>query len=142
MICMVFQPESPRYLVEFANQPEKAALALARLYRKPVSSPEVQNTLNDMQEESIKTKTMMHETGTSGFLGQFKAAFGTNKKTTYRVLVGVILMIFQQFSGTNSINYVSWPPEKSCSNSHVADPFTDVRQIDRFRSMRQQFSSR
>lgn len=107
MVSMIFQPESPRYLVEFANKPEQAALVLARLYRKPVASSAVQDTLADMQEDSAKTKVMMRETGTEGFWGQFKAAFGTNKKTTYRVCIGVILMVFQQFSGTNSINYVS-----------------------------------
>ncbi|CAO1614888.1 unnamed protein product [Sympodiomycopsis kandeliae] len=105
MITMIWQPESPRFLVEHRNDPEKAALVLSRLFRKPVSSPEVQDTLNDMQEDAERTHLMMREKGISGISGKFKAAFATDKKTTYRVCCGIILMIFQQMTATNSINY-------------------------------------
>lgn len=111
MITMIWQPESPRFLVEHRNDVERAASALSRLYRKPVSSPEVQDTISDMQEDAERTHTMMHEAGISGVFGKFRAAFATDKKTTYRVCCGMILMIFQQLTATNSINYVSHPPK-------------------------------
>lgn len=108
MVGMFFQPESPRFLAEFRNDPQAAALALARVHRKSPSSPEIQLIIAEMQEEMIKTRQLQKETGTEGFFGQFKAAFCTNKKTTYRaVVVPCVAMIVQQLSGTNSINYVS-----------------------------------
>ncbi|KAG8738412.1 hypothetical protein FRC12_016764 [Ceratobasidium sp. 428] len=97
-IGMVTQPESPRYLVQRGNV-EEAARSLGRLRGRPADDPAVRGVL----AEIIADFEGKHQLS---LWQQSKASF-VDATTFYRVFIALIVMFFQQWTGTNSINIYS-----------------------------------
>jgi SP family sugar:H+ symporter-like MFS transporter len=96
LIGMLFQNESPRWLVE-KNRISDAAKALAHVRRKSVEDPEVGQELDEIIADFNGHEKMP-------MVAQLKAACA-GKKMLYRSSFVVLLMFWQQWTGTNSINY-------------------------------------
>jgi SP family sugar:H+ symporter-like MFS transporter len=93
---MLFMNESPRWLVE-KNRITDAAKALATVRGKSIDDPDVIQELDEIIQDFNGHEKMP-------LIAQIKAA-GSSKKMFYRTSFGVILMFWQQWTGTNSINY-------------------------------------
>ncbi|KAH7091515.1 general substrate transporter [Paraphoma chrysanthemicola] len=93
---IIFMNESPRWLVE-KNRITDAAKALATVRGKSVDDPDVVQELDEIIQDFNGHEKMP-------LMAQIKAA-GSSKKMFYRTSFGVILMFWQQWTGTNSINY-------------------------------------
>ncbi|KAH5760740.1 hypothetical protein HBI88_178010 [Parastagonospora nodorum] len=96
LVGMPFMNESPRWLVE-KNRPADAAKALATVRGKTVDDPDVVQELDEIIQDFNGHEKMP-------LIAQMRAA-GSSKKMFYRTSFGVILMFWQQWTGTNSINY-------------------------------------
>jgi SP family sugar:H+ symporter-like MFS transporter len=96
LIGMLFMNESPRWLVE-KNRITDAAKALSQVRGKPTDDPEVLQELDEIIQDFNGHEQMP-------LMAQIRAA-GSSKKMFYRTSFGVILMFWQQWTGTNSINY-------------------------------------
>lgn len=95
-IGLLFQNESPRWLIEKCRVAE-ALTALRRVRGESVDDSEI------MQEfYEIKADFQGHQKLT---LWQQITASCKNRSTFYQVSIGVALMFWQQWTGTNSINY-------------------------------------
>ncbi|QRV89986.1 Sugar (and other) transporter [Ceratobasidium sp. AG-Ba] len=95
---MITQPESPRYLVQ-RGKIEEAAQSLGRLRGRPADDPAVRGVLAEIIAD-FEGKHQM------SLWQQSKASFA-DAKTFYRVFIALIVMFFQQWTGTNSINIYS-----------------------------------
>jgi SP family sugar:H+ symporter-like MFS transporter len=93
---MLFMNESPRWLVEKSRITD-AAKALAHVRGKPIDDPEVIQELDEIIQDFSGHEKMP-------LVAQVKAAC-SSKKMFYRTSFGIILMFWQQWTGTNSINY-------------------------------------
>lgn len=89
VIAMLFQPESPRWLVEH-EQYEKAAIILARTSGKDTDDPTVIQTLEEIKQE---------------FAGQEKLSIlqqvrrmGESRYIALRCFIPSLVMFFQQVS--------------------------------------------
>ncbi|KAF2733781.1 MFS quinate transporter-like protein QutD [Polyplosphaeria fusca] len=96
LVGIVFQNESPRWLVE-KNRLREAAKALARVRCKAADDKDVTQELDE-----IITDFQGHEK--LPLTSQLKAAC-SSKRMFYQTSFAVILMFWQQWTGTNSINY-------------------------------------
>lgn len=97
VISMALQPESPRWLLDHGKRPQ-AESALARLHRLPASHPKIQSLANEIQLE-IDSRPKLN-------FGQSMREVFSDKRIFYRTIgIQFCLMLFQQGSGTNSINY-------------------------------------
>ncbi|PWZ03001.1 hypothetical protein BCV70DRAFT_9418 [Testicularia cyperi] len=98
IITVVFQPESPRWLVEKGRSAE-ALTSLSRILRVPESHHSVTGIVREIEDDlNGKERLTIRQ--------QLSLAF-SDRKITYRVFTGALLMFFQQWTGTNSINYYS-----------------------------------
>lgn len=95
---MVFQPESPRWLVEKGDL-SQAQSVLARVSGLDASDPHILLTISEIQ---------------SGFRGQNQlslgkqfAGMGQSRAIALRCFIPSLVMFFQQWTGTNAINYFS-----------------------------------
>ena len=93
---IVFMNESPRWLIE-KNRITDAAKALAHVRGKPAEDPDVAQELDDIIADFNGHEKMP-------MVAQLKSAC-SNKKIFYRSSFAVVLMFWQQWTGTNSINY-------------------------------------
>ncbi|KAG9316128.1 general substrate transporter [Chiua virens] len=93
---MLFQPESPRWLVE-KERYEEAAISLAYISRADVSSTAVQSTLSEIRADFAGRHKL-------SILKQFRK-MGENRTIALRCIIPSLLTFFQQWSGTNAINY-------------------------------------
>ncbi|KAF2114071.1 MFS quinate transporter-like protein QutD [Lophiotrema nucula] len=96
LVGIIFQNESPRWLVE-KNRLRDAAKALARVRSKAVDHKDVTQELDE-----IVTDFQGHEK--LPLVAQLKASV-SSKRMFYQTSFAVILMFWQQWTGTNSINY-------------------------------------
>ena len=90
---ILFQNESPRWLVE-KNRIEDAGKALAKVRNKSVDDAQVKQELNE-----IVIDFQGHDR--LPLMAQLKVAFGS-KKMFYPFSFAVIIMFWQQWTGTNS----------------------------------------
>ncbi|KAG2131440.1 general substrate transporter [Suillus bovinus] len=93
---MLFQPESPRWLVERGHYDE-AATVLAYIARKDQDDDAVVLTLSEIRADFIGKHRLP-------LLTQFRK-MGESKITFLRCIIGSLATFFQQWSGTNAINY-------------------------------------
>ena len=96
LIGIVFQPESPRWLVQ-QGRPEDAARSLATIYRKPTHDTVITTLVDEIQGELAGQEKI-------NFSQQVRMTF-SSRMTCYRVFIGAMIMCGQQFTGTNAINY-------------------------------------
>ncbi|KAI0745919.1 general substrate transporter [Earliella scabrosa] len=95
---MLFQPESPRWLVEHGHR-DRAAASLARTAGTTPDDPAVQFTLSEIEAEFAgKEKASIFQ--------QFRM-MGESRHTFLRSFIPSLVMFFQQWTGTNAINYFS-----------------------------------
>ena len=98
LIGISSQNESPRWLVE-KDRITEARQALSHVRDKPEQDPtielELQEIINDFHGRKNLSLTQ-----------QLKSVY-ESKKTLYRCSLAIILMFWQQWTGTNSINYYS-----------------------------------
>ncbi|GAB7331250.1 hypothetical protein MBLNU13_g02711t1 [Cladosporium sp. NU13] len=93
---LFFTNESPRWLVE-KGRIDEARQALSTVRSKPIDDPEVSQELED-----IVTDFRGHEK--LPLVKQVKLTF-SDSKTLYTFTMAITLMFWQQWTGTNSINY-------------------------------------
>ncbi|KAH7928126.1 hypothetical protein BV22DRAFT_1031122 [Leucogyrophana mollusca] len=97
-VFMLFQPESPRWLVE-KQRYDEAAQALSYIAKKPVDDAVVIATLGEIKADySGKQKIP--------FLSQIRK-MGESRTIALRCAIPSLLTCFQQLTGTNAINYYS-----------------------------------
>ncbi|KAF8442201.1 general substrate transporter [Boletus edulis BED1] len=95
---MLFQPESPRWLVE-KERYDDAAKSLAYIARTDPRSPSVQFTLSEIRADFVGRRQL-------GLVTQFRK-MGESRMIALRCIIPSLLTFFQQWSGTNAINYYS-----------------------------------
>lgn len=94
---MTTQHESPRWLAEKGHFDE-TRIVIASLRCLPEEHPDVRAELRAIKEDMDgKTKLQLRE--------QIAEAFSSGK-TFYRCSIPFLIMMFQQFTGVNAINYV------------------------------------
>jgi hypothetical protein len=81
------------------SRPDAARKALSQVRGKPIDNPEVNRELEDIIQDFQGHEKM-------SLLAQLKVTF-SNGKVFYTFSMAVLLMTFQQWTGTNSINYYS-----------------------------------
>lgn len=108
---IVFQNESPRWLVE-KNRIEEARTALARVRAKAIDDPDVESELQEIVEDFNGHEKMP-------LLGQIKATY-SDRKILYRFCMAVVLMFFQQWTGTNCES-LPYSPRPYCQMKTYAD---------------------
>lgn len=97
-IGLLFQNESPRWLVERNNIP-KARRALSRVRAKSEDDPILIQELQEIIEDF-----RIHER--LSFMQQIRIV-SSSKSEFYPFAMAIVLMFWQQWTGTNSINYYS-----------------------------------
>ena len=98
IVLMLFQPESPRWLVEHGHY-DQAAKSLARAYGTHPKDDTVLTTLEEIKLDfEGKEQTPI--------LRQFRMMF-ESRSTALRCFIPSLVMFFQQATGTNAINYFS-----------------------------------
>jgi sugar porter (SP) family MFS transporter len=98
ILYMLPQPESPRWLVEH-EQYDRAAKTLAYVARKSVDDEAVICTLNEIKADFVGKHKL-------SAWAQFKK-MGESRSTALRCFIPSLVMFFQQWTGTNAINYFS-----------------------------------
>jgi len=98
LIGIVFQNESPRWLVE-KDRHDDAARALAHVRGRSQDDEVVRKELGEIIADFQSREKIP-------LLGQLKVVC-SDRKYFYRFSMAIILMMFQQWTGTNSINYYS-----------------------------------
>ncbi|KAG2337461.1 general substrate transporter [Suillus weaverae] len=96
LFFMLFQPESPRWLVEHGRY-EEAAAALAYIARKDEDDDAVVLTLSEIRADFAGKHRLP-------LLTQFRK-MGESKIIFLRCIIPSLATFFQQWSGTNAINY-------------------------------------
>src|ERR1700722_2578988 len=96
VVLMTFQPESPRWLVE-QEQYDRAAATLAFVARTSVNDRAVLVTMEEIKADFVgKHRLTMFQ--------QIKK-MGESRATALRCFIPSLVMFFQQWTGTNAINY-------------------------------------
>jgi sugar porter (SP) family MFS transporter len=100
VIAMFFQPESPRWLAKKSKWSEARGV-LSYLRQLPESDSYI-----NWKVEAIKNQIEHENSGTGrSFLSKLREILTTNVKK--RLLIGMALMMIQNLSGSNALNYYS-----------------------------------
>jgi len=99
-VCILFCPESPRWLAGKDNW-EKASSTLSSVRHLPVDHPYVQQELLELRTQLEEERRSIHGTG---FWATQKECW-LIKGNRNRALMAIFLMTCQQWTGTNAINY-------------------------------------
>lgn len=97
-IAMCFQPESPRWLVEHGKD-DIAARNLAWVTRRAPEDPLIQHTVDEIKADFAGKQEIP-------VWRQFKL-MGASRGTALRCFIPSLVMFWQQWTGTNAINYFS-----------------------------------
>lgn len=96
LVGMFFQNESPRWLVE-KDRLEEAKKALAFVRAKDINDPDVEFEYDQIVADFRgREKLSLWE--------QAKTAVCESRQTLYRTSLAIMLMFWQQWTGTNSIS--------------------------------------
>lgn len=98
IIAMCFQPESPRWLVEHGHF-DRAARALAYVSSKSVDDEAVHVTLDEIKAD-FEGKDRLN-------VWQQLKGMAASRPIMLRCLIPSLVLFFQQWTGTNTINYFS-----------------------------------
>lgn len=98
LLLVAFQNESPRWLVE-KNRVSEARFALAHVRGRSEDDRALHEELREIVADFEGKERLS--------LGMQMKAACSSKPMFYRSSIGVILMFWQQWTGTNSINYYS-----------------------------------
>jgi hypothetical protein len=93
IFAMIFQPESPRWLIEH-EQYETAAIVLARTSGKDVDDPAVVQTMEDIKQELVGKEPL-------SILQQI-CRIGESRHVALRCFIPSLVMFFQQ------VNLILW----------------------------------
>jgi sugar porter (SP) family MFS transporter len=100
VICMFFNKESPRFLAK-QDRWEEATAVLSRIRGLPADHHYVQGELQDMSQQLEHERILIGGSGIKDLLREMFTIPGNRK----RALISIGLMICQQMTGTNAINY-------------------------------------
>ncbi|ETN39578.1 uncharacterized protein HMPREF1541_05804 [Cyphellophora europaea CBS 101466] len=100
LVCMFFCPETPRFLAK-QDKWEEARTILARLRNLPADHPYVAREFTDIQM-AIEAENRLLDGSNWWALQKEMWLIPANRK---RILISITLMVFQQMTGTNAINY-------------------------------------
>ncbi|KAF2703886.1 general substrate transporter [Pleomassaria siparia CBS 279.74] len=98
--CMLLNKESPRFLAK-ADRWEEATATLSRIRNLPANHHYVQGELSDMAEQLEHERILIGGSSLKDLLREMFTIPGNRKRT----LLSIGLMICQQMTGTNAINY-------------------------------------
>ncbi|KAJ6584126.1 general substrate transporter [Mycena vulgaris] len=98
LLVIPFQPESPRYMVEH-EQYERAAQTLAFLARTTPDDPVILTTIEEIKADFVGNAKL-------SILQQI-SRMGESRGVALRCFIPPLVMFFQQWTGTNAINYFS-----------------------------------
>jgi hypothetical protein len=98
--CMFFNNESPRFLAK-VDRWEEATKALCRVRQLPATHEYLQAELKDISDQLEYERMLIGGSGTKDLLREMFTIPGNRK----RVLISIGLMVCQQMTGTNAINY-------------------------------------
>ncbi|KAH9868319.1 hypothetical protein J1614_007391 [Plenodomus biglobosus] len=98
--CMALNKESPRFLAK-QDRWEQATSVLARMRNLPASHPYVQEELKDIADQLEHERMLIAGSSIKDLLKEMFTIPGNRK----RALISIGLMICQQMTGTNAINY-------------------------------------
>lgn len=98
--CMALNKESPRFLAK-QDRWEEATKVLARMRNLPSSHPYVQDEIRDIAEQLEHERLLVAGASIKDLLKEMFTIPGNRK----RALISMGLMVCQQMTGTNAINY-------------------------------------
>lgn len=98
--CMLLNKESPRWLAK-ADRWEQASSVLSRIRNLPPTHPYVQAELKDISDQLEHERMLIGGASLNDLLREMLTIPGNRK----RMLISIGLMICQQMTGTNAINY-------------------------------------
>ncbi|EMD89846.1 hypothetical protein COCC4DRAFT_36303 [Bipolaris maydis ATCC 48331] len=98
--CMAMNKESPRFLAK-QDKWEQATTVLARVRNLPLSHPYVQDEIKDISDQLEHERMLIAGATMKDLLKEMFTIPGNRK----RALISIGLMVCQQMTGTNAINY-------------------------------------
>lgn len=98
--CMTFNNESPRFLAK-VDRWEDATKALCRVRQLPADHEYLRSELKDISDQLEHERMLIGGSSTKDLLKEMFTIPGNRK----RVLISIGLMVCQQMTGTNAINY-------------------------------------
>lgn len=100
VLGMFFAPESPRWLAKEDNW-EEATVVLATMRGLPADAGYVREEIREMSEQLEMERQLTGDASTKTLLKEMWTIPGNRK----RAIITVVLMICQQMTGVNAINY-------------------------------------
>ncbi|KAF2663342.1 general substrate transporter [Microthyrium microscopicum] len=100
VVSMLLTNESPRFLAKAGKWPA-ATSALCRVRNLKPDHPYIQSEINDMATQLKHEQELTSGSGTKDLLKEMWQIPGNRKRTS----LSILLMICQQMTGTNAINY-------------------------------------
>lgn len=98
LLGLLFQNESPRWFVE-KDKIEQAQRALSQIRQRSIQDPVLRKELDEIIEDYRGHSRL-------SFVQQLRIVF-SSKPIFYRFSMAITLMFWQQWTGTNSVNYYS-----------------------------------